>query len=57
MTRTDMKTGKSYIIERSASLFGPVWTPISTITGSGNDMEFHDTTGGSVRFYRVHATP
>jgi hypothetical protein len=49
--------GKQYIIERSASLFGPVWTPISTITGSGNDMEFHDTTGGSVRFYRVHVTP
>jgi hypothetical protein len=49
--------GKHYVIERSASLFGPVWTPISTITGSGNDMEFHDTTGGSVRFYRVHVTP
>jgi hypothetical protein len=49
--------GKQYIIERSASLFGPVWTPISTVTGSGNDMEFHDTTGGSVRFYRVHVTP
>ena len=49
--------GKHYVIERSASLFGPVWTPISTITGSGNDMDFHDTTGGSVRFYRVHVTP
>ena len=49
--------GKQYIIERSASLFGPNWIPVSTNTGSGASMEFHDTTGGSVRFYRVHVTP
>jgi VCBS repeat-containing protein len=49
--------GKQYIIERSASLFGSNWIPVSTNTGSGTDMEFHDTTGGSVRFYRVHVTP
>jgi hypothetical protein len=49
--------GKTYIIERSVSLFGSNWIPVSTNTGSGTDMEFHDTTGGSVRFYRVHVTP
>ena len=49
--------GKHYLIERSPSLYGPVWTPVSTNTGSGADMEFHDTTGGKIRFYRVHVTP
>jgi hypothetical protein len=49
--------GKRYLIERSATLFGPNWIPVCTNTGSGADMEFHDTTGGRVRFYRVHATP
>ena len=49
--------GRSYVIERSTSLFGPNWIPVSTNTGSGTDMEFHDTSGGTVRFYRVHVTP
>jgi hypothetical protein len=49
--------GRHYVIERSTSLFAPAWTPISTITGSGTDMEFHDTTGGTVRFYRVSVAP
>ena len=49
--------GKRYLIERSTSLYGPAWTPVSTNTGSGADMEFHDTTGGKIRFYRVHVTP
>jgi hypothetical protein len=49
--------GKPYVIERSSSLFGAVWTPVFTNTGSGTDMEFHDTTGGQVRFYRVHVAP
>ena len=49
--------GRHYVIERSASLFNPVWTPSSTITGTGTDMQFHDTTGGKVRFYRVRVTP
>jgi sugar lactone lactonase YvrE len=49
--------GKHYLIERSSSLYGPVWTAVSTNTGSGADMEFHDTTGGKIRFYRVHVTP
>jgi hypothetical protein len=49
--------GRHYVIERSTSLYGAAWTPISTITGSGTDMEFHDTTGGKVRFYRVSVAP
>jgi hypothetical protein len=49
--------GKRYIIERSTSLYGPNWIPVSTNTGTGNDMEFHDTGGGNVRFYRVQVTP
>jgi hypothetical protein len=49
--------GKRYLIERSTSLYGSNWTPVSTNIGSGTDMEYHDTTGGNVRFYRVHVTP
>jgi hypothetical protein len=49
--------GKRYVIERSTSLFGANWVPVSTNTGSGTDMEFHDTNGGAVRFYRVRVTP
>jgi hypothetical protein len=49
--------GKRYIIERSTSLFGGNWIPVSTNTGTGTDMEFHDTSAGGVRFYRVHVTP
>jgi hypothetical protein len=49
--------GKRYLIERSTGLFGGNWIPVSTNTGSGTDMEFHDTSGGAVRFYRVHVTP
>ena len=49
--------GKRYLIERSTSLYGPNWIPVSTNTGSGTDMEFHDTSGGAVRFYRVHVMP
>jgi hypothetical protein len=48
--------GKPYIIERSASLFGTNWVPVSTVTGTGADMEFHDTGGGAVRFYRVQVS-
>jgi hypothetical protein len=50
-------TGKRYIIERAASLFGAGWTPVATNTGNGTDMEIHDTRGGNVRFYRVHVAP
>ena len=50
-------SGKTYLIERSTSLFDPNWLPVSTNTGTGSDMEIHDTTGGSVRFYRVQVLP
>ena len=50
-------TGKSYLIERSTSLYGPNWTSVSTNTGTGADMEFHDTGSGDIRFYRVHVVP
>jgi hypothetical protein len=49
--------GKHYVIERSASLFDPTWIPVSTSTGTGADMEFHDTASGEVRFYRVSVAP
>jgi hypothetical protein len=49
--------GRSYVIERSASLFPGSWTAIATNTGSGTTMQYHDTTGGKVRFYRVQVTP
>lgn len=46
-------SGKQYVIERSANLFPPVWTPISTNNGTGTDMEIHDGSGGGFRYYRV----
>jgi hypothetical protein len=48
-------SGKTYVIERSSSLFQPTWMPVSTNAGTGGDMEIHDVSGGSVRFYRVRA--
>jgi len=49
--------GKNYIIERSSDVFTPIWNQISTAVGTGSDMEYHDTVGGSVRFYRVRVAP
>jgi hypothetical protein len=49
--------GKNYIIERSSSVFAPIWSQVSTSVGTGSDMEYHDTTGGPVRFYRVRVAP
>jgi len=46
-------SGKQYVIERSASLFPANWIPVSTNSGDGTIMEYHDTSGGGVRFYRV----
>src|SRR5262249_25466418 len=48
-------SGKTYVIERSPTLFPGAWTALSTNAGTGADMEYHDTTGGNVRFYRVRA--
>jgi hypothetical protein len=45
--------GKHYVIERSSSLFDPNWAPVSTATGTGGTLQFQDTTGGSISFYRV----
>jgi hypothetical protein len=45
--------GKQYVIERSPSLASPGWVPVSTNSGTGTIMEFHDTAGGGIRFYRV----
>jgi serine/threonine protein kinase, bacterial len=46
--------GKQYIIERSVSMFSGSWQPIATNTGTGTEIEFHDSSsGGSARFYRV----
>jgi hypothetical protein len=46
-------SGKQYVIERSPSLSTPVWTSIATNSGNGTIMEYHDATGGGIRFYRV----
>ena len=45
--------GKQYVIQRSPSLSTPLWTSIATNNGNGTIMEFHDTSGGGVRYYRV----
>ncbi|MGA2279742.1 MAG: chitobiase/beta-hexosaminidase C-terminal domain-containing protein [Verrucomicrobiota bacterium] len=45
--------GKQYVIERSPSLSTPIWTSVSTNSGNGTIMEYHDTSGGGIRFYRV----
>jgi hypothetical protein len=50
-------SAKRYLIERSTSPFNPSWIPVCTNTGNGRDMEFHDMTGGQMRFYRVRVTP
>ena len=46
--------GRQYVIERAASLYSPAWTPVSTNSGTGLDLEFRDASGGTAsRFYRV----
>lgn len=49
--------GKQYVIERAASLFAPVWTPVSTNNGTGWNMEYQDPAPGGVNFYRVRVQP
>jgi hypothetical protein len=49
-------SGKHYVIERSFSLYGG-WSPVSTNTGTGTDVEFDDTSSGGARFYRVQILP
>jgi hypothetical protein len=50
-------TGKQYLVERATSLFGADWVSVSTNIGTGTDIEFRETTGGSIRFYRVQPLP
>jgi hypothetical protein len=45
--------GKQYVIQRSASLFPGTWNSISTNTGTGGNMEIHDSSVSGTRFYRV----
>jgi hypothetical protein len=47
-------TGKTYVIQRSTTLFPPNWTTISTVMGTGTTMEYNDATGGNSYFYRVY---
>lgn len=48
---------KQYVIERAASLYS-TWSPVSTNTGTGWDMEYQDSAPGSgSRFYRVRVAP
>ncbi len=48
--------GKQYVVERATSLYSPVWTAISTNSGTGLDMQYQDSaTGSNPRFYRVRA--
>ena len=45
---------KTYITERSTTLFGGSWSPISTNSGTGGDIQIQDSNaGGGTRFYRV----
>jgi hypothetical protein len=46
--------GKQYVIERANSVYSPVWSAVSTNSGTGWEMEYQDNAGGSgPRFYRV----
>jgi hypothetical protein len=45
---------KRYVVERAPTLYGPVWTPVLTNTGTGFDIECHDPNPGAASgFYRV----
>jgi hypothetical protein len=46
--------GKQYVIERSPCLSTPIWTAVGTNSGNGTIMEYHDLSGGGIRFYRVY---
>jgi len=45
--------GKQYVIETAPALFSSSWTPLSTLTGTGAELEYRDLTVASPRFYRV----
>ena len=47
--------GKRYEVERSVTLFGGSWSPVSTKDGTGLEMQFQDgdSIGNIQYFYRV----
>jgi hypothetical protein len=51
--------GKSYVLECTSDLTGPVWKPIANnMPGSGQVLEFIDTnTDHKAQFYRVRVAP
>jgi len=50
--------GRTYIVERSTTLFNGNWTTISTNAGSGGDLQISDSANvGGTRFYRVRVAP
>jgi sugar lactone lactonase YvrE len=49
--------GKTYVVERCGDLFTQSWTPLSTRTGTGAELEFLDTAVAGPCFYRVRVAP
>ena len=49
--------GKQYVIQRASSLFSGPWSILTTNVGTGNDMEYDDSSTNKVRFYRVLILP
>ncbi len=50
-------SGVTYVIQRASSLYGTNWTAISTNIGTGQDLEYDDTSAGQSKFYRVLISP
>jgi len=49
---------KTYVVESATTLYGPDWIPVSTNSGTGYDVEYHDPNpGAGSRFYRVRVLP
>jgi uncharacterized delta-60 repeat protein len=48
------RLGRRYIVEASAKAKGSIWTPLRTLTGSGNQQAFaHETADETSCFYRL----
>jgi hypothetical protein len=47
--------GKSVVVEAATDLAAPVWSPLQTLTLTGDSIPFSDpqSTSQTVRFYRV----
>ncbi|HTR43811.1 MAG TPA: hypothetical protein VMH87_19540, partial [Pseudomonadales bacterium] len=46
-------SGKTYLIQRSATVFPAQWTTVATVVGNGTYMEIHDAPDGDNYYYRV----